>query len=84
VLAAHPAILAEAAVLAAAAFALPYCRRRGPWAAAGFGAALLAGTALVAPAAPLLPLLGAAWITAAILVVEQMALESTNYTESPG
>ena len=51
-LAAHPALLAEAAVLAAAAVALPYCRGRGPWAAAGFGAAFLACHRARAPAAP--------------------------------
>ena len=84
VLAAHPALLAEAAVLAAAAVALPYCRRRGPWVAAAFGAGLLAATALAAPAAPLLPLVGAAWITAAILGLEKMGAEGTNYTEPPG
>jgi hypothetical protein len=71
VLAAHPALLVEAAIFAAAAVALPFCRGRGPWPAAGFGAAFLAATALVAPSAPLLPLLGAAWLTAALLVLER-------------
>ena len=69
-LAAHPVLLAEAGVLAAAAAALPYARGRGPWAAAAFGSALLAGTALVAPAAALAPLIAAAWATAALLAVE--------------
>ncbi len=81
---AHPALLAEAVVLAAAAVALPYCRGRGPWAAAAFGAALLAATVLAAPAAPFLPLVGAAWLTAAILGLERMGLERTKYTEPPG
>jgi hypothetical protein len=66
----HPVLIAEALVVAAAAAALPYARGRGPWPAAIFGAALLAGTALVAPAAAFLPLLAAAWVTAAVLAVE--------------
>jgi hypothetical protein len=70
-LAAHPVLLVEGAVLAAAAALLPHVRRRGPWAAAGFGAALLAGTALAAPAAAVLPLIAAAWVTAAALAFER-------------
>jgi hypothetical protein len=65
---AHPVVLGQAVVLAAAAAALPYLRARGPWIAAGAGTALLAATALAAPAAPLLPLAAAAWITAAFLL----------------
>jgi hypothetical protein len=64
---AHPVLLGEAAVLAAAAAALPFVRGRGPWPAAGFGAALLAGTALVAPSTAALPLVAAAWLSAAVL-----------------
>jgi serine/threonine-protein kinase len=78
-LAAHPTLLAEAAIFAAAAVALPFCRGRGPWPAAGFGAAFLAATALAAPSAPLLPLLGAAWLAAALL-----ALERANHRVPPG
>ena len=37
----HPALIAEALILALAAAALPHVRRRGPWPAVGFGAALL-------------------------------------------
>ena len=74
---AHPALLAEAAVFAAAAIAIPYCRGRGPWLAAGFGAAFLAAMVIAAPAAPLLPLIGSAWLIAAILAFEQMRLETT-------
>jgi hypothetical protein len=69
-LAAHPVLLAEALVLAAAAALLPYARNRGPWPAAAFGAALLAGTALTAPAAALLPLIAAAWLTAGTLALQ--------------
>jgi hypothetical protein len=68
-LAAHPVLLAEALVLAAAAALLPYARNRGPWPAAAFGAALLAGTALTAPAAAVLPLIAAAWLTAGTLAL---------------
>jgi hypothetical protein len=69
-LAAHPVLLVEAVVLAAAAAALPYLRRRGPWPAAAFGAAFLAATALAAPSAAVLPLVAAAWLTAAALALE--------------
>jgi eukaryotic-like serine/threonine-protein kinase len=75
-LAAHPVLVTEALVLAAAAAALPHARGRGPWVAAGFGAALLASTALIAPAAAVLPLVGAAWSTAAALVLESIVLGS--------
>ncbi len=65
----HPVVLAEAAVLAAAAVALPYLRGRGPWAAAAGGGALLAATALLAPTAALAPLIAAAWLTAAVIAL---------------
>jgi hypothetical protein len=63
----HPELVAEAAVLGLAAAALPFARGRGPWPAAIFGGALLAATALIAPSAALLPLVAAAWLTAAVL-----------------
>lgn len=69
-LAAHPVLLGEALVLAAAAALLPYARHRGPWPAAAFGAALLAGTALLAPNAAVLPLVAAAWLTAGTLAFQ--------------
>ncbi len=69
-LAAHPVLLTEALVLAAAAALLPYARQRGPWPAAAFGAALLAGTALTAPAAAVVPLIAAAWLTAGTLALQ--------------
>ena len=95
VLTSHPALLAEAAIFAAAAVAIPYCRGRGPWVAAGFGAAFLAATALAAPSAPVLPLIGSAWLIAAILGFELMQLVTPrpaaavthnrgNYTGPPG
>jgi hypothetical protein len=67
VLQAHPALIAEALVLAAAAVLLP--RARGPWPAALYAAGLLTVSALAAPAAPLLPLAATAWITASILAL---------------
>ena len=69
-LAAHPVLVGEALVLATAAALLPQARRRGPWPAAIFGAALLAGTALLAPGAAVLPLIAAAWLTATALAFE--------------
>jgi hypothetical protein len=69
-LAAHPVLLGEALVLAAAAALLPYARTRGPWPAVLFAAALLAGTALTAPAAAVLPLIAAAWLTAGTLAFQ--------------
>ena len=69
-LTAHPALVAEAVALALAAAALPHVRRRGPWPAAGFAALLLAATALLAPAAAVLPFVIGAWLTGAALAVE--------------
>ncbi|HEX4525214.1 MAG TPA: serine/threonine-protein kinase [Gaiellaceae bacterium] len=69
-LSAHPVLVGEVLVLAAAAALLPQARRRGPWPAVIFGAALLAATALLAPAAAILPLIMASWLTAAALAFE--------------
>jgi hypothetical protein len=69
-LAAHPVLIGEAVALAAAAALLPSVRRRGPWPAALFGAALLACTAFIAPTAAVLPLVAAAWLTATALALE--------------
>jgi eukaryotic-like serine/threonine-protein kinase len=65
----HPTLVVEAIVLAAAAVLLPYARGRGPWVAAFFGAGLLATTALTAPAAAVLPLIAASWLTAGTLAL---------------
>jgi hypothetical protein len=93
-LTAHPALLAEACLFAVADAALPHCRRRGLWPAAGFGAAFLAATVIAAPSAPLLPLAATAWLTAALLALEQpvsgaandgkQVVKRGNYTGSPG
>ena len=69
---AHPVVLAEAGVLAAAAVALPYLRGRGLWAAAGAGSALLAATALVAPLSAYLPIVAAGWLTAVLLAAPRL------------
>jgi hypothetical protein len=63
--AAPPAFLAELVVLAAIAVAIPFAR--DPWRIAGLGAVMVAGTLLVAPAAPALPLVVGVWITCAWL-----------------
>jgi hypothetical protein len=63
--AASPALLAELVVFAAVAVAIPFAR--DPWRIAGLGAAMLAGTLLVAPATPALPLVLTAWLTVSVL-----------------
>jgi hypothetical protein len=65
----QPALLTEAGILAAVALALPYARARGHWGAAGLGAAMLCASVLAVPAAAALPLVAAAWVTAAVLAV---------------
>ena len=66
----HPALIAEALILALAAAAVPHVRRRGPWPAVGFGAFLLTGTALAAPAGPIVPFVAVAWLVTVALIVE--------------
>ena len=55
--------------LAVVAVALPYARGRGPWAAAALGASMLVLTLVPVPAVSALPLVAAAWITAAVALV---------------
>ncbi|HZR94836.1 MAG TPA: serine/threonine-protein kinase [Gaiellaceae bacterium] len=64
-LAAHPALTLEAAILAAVAVAAPYAR--GRWTAAGVGAALVAASLALSPPASAWPLVVAGWATAAAL-----------------
>jgi serine/threonine-protein kinase len=66
----HPALLAEAGAFAVAAAVLPHARGRGPWPAAIFGAAFMATTILLAPAAPVVALVAGGWLTAAVLAFE--------------
>jgi len=70
-LAAHPVIVGEALVLAVAAALLPLARGRGPWPAALFAGGLLAATAIPAPTAAVVPLIVAAWLTAAALILQR-------------
>jgi hypothetical protein len=67
--AAHPALLVEAGAFAVVAVLLPYAQARGRWGAAGLGAAMMAVTVLAVPAAQALPLIVAAWVTTAVLMV---------------
>jgi hypothetical protein len=66
-LTAHPALLRETVVLAAAAAVLPLAR--GPWPGAFYAAGLMTASALAVPGAALAPLAIAAWITASILAL---------------
>jgi hypothetical protein len=75
----HPVLVGETLVVALAAALLPLARDRGLWGAAGFGAALLAGTALLAPGAAVLPLIAAAWATAGALALGSK-VQGTTYT----
>jgi serine/threonine-protein kinase len=62
--------LLEAFAIAAAAAALDFCRRRGAWGGTAYGALLTAATLLVDARAPALPLVAAAWVSAALLAAE--------------
>jgi hypothetical protein len=73
-LSSQPALGLEALILTAAAVACPFALRRGVWGIAGFGAALLAATLLAAPDASALPLVAAAWLTCAVLLVQDRGL----------
>jgi hypothetical protein len=66
---AHQALLIEALAFAAIALVLPYAQARGRWGAAGLGAAMLGTTVLAVPSAQALPLVVAAWLTTAVLMV---------------
>jgi hypothetical protein len=63
--AAQPGLLAEALAFALVAAALPYARARGLWGAAVIGAGMLTLTLLLVPPAGAVPLVAAAWVTAA-------------------
>lgn len=71
VVAAHPALAAEALALGLAAAALPLVRGRGPWPVAAFGAAMLAATLLPAPEAAAAPLVAGAWLTCIVLLLDR-------------
>jgi hypothetical protein len=80
---AHPALLLEAVVLAAAAVVLPLARERGIWAIAGLGAGLIALTLLPAPTVAATPLVLAAWATCAALALHPR-LPEISLPWSPG
>ena len=61
----QPALLAEAAVLAAVAAAFPFAAARGRWGAAVLGAVMLVGSIAAVPSSHALPLAVAAWLVAA-------------------
>jgi hypothetical protein len=67
---AHPALLLEAAILAAAAVAIPFARERGLWGIAGLGAGLIALALLPEPAVAAAPLVVAAWATCTVLALK--------------
>ena len=71
-LGAIPPVLAfEALVVAAAAALLPHASRRGPWALAGLGAALLAALLLPDPRVAALPAVAAVWLTCGALALRR-------------
>jgi eukaryotic-like serine/threonine-protein kinase len=61
----HPGLVAEAVVFAFVALALPYAHARGRWGAAALGAGMIVATVLAVPSASAVPLVLAAWLTAA-------------------
>jgi Protein kinase domain len=66
---AHPALVVEALVLAAAAALLPFARSRGLWGIACLGAALLAATLLPVTSVAAIPLIVAVWATCGFLTL---------------
>ncbi len=67
VLAAHPALLVQAVVVAAAAALLPRAERHGVWGLAVFGALFLAAALLAAPSVAVLPVVLGCWLTVGTL-----------------
>jgi serine/threonine-protein kinase len=67
---ANQAVGLEALALAAVAVAIPYARTRGRWGVAALGAVMLSLTLLSVPTAAALPLVLAAWVTCAALVLD--------------
>jgi eukaryotic-like serine/threonine-protein kinase len=73
---AHPALLAEGLAFALLAAVLPLLRPYGRWGAAAFGGAMVLLCVPVAPAAAVVPLVAAAWVTAAVLGVRAALQEA--------
>jgi hypothetical protein len=61
----------EAVTLAVVAVLLPFARQRGPWAAAGLAAFMIAAPLLAAPALPAAPTVVAAWMICIGLLAER-------------
>jgi hypothetical protein len=65
----RPSLVVEAIVFAAAAGLIPYARKRGLWAVAGLGSAMLAAALLPVPDVAAIPLVGSVWITSVVLAL---------------
>jgi hypothetical protein len=65
----RPALAVETIVLATVAAALPYARRRGPWAVAALGAGFLAAALLAVPSVAAIPLVVSVWATCLVVAV---------------
>jgi hypothetical protein len=65
----RPALVVEALVLAGVAGLLPFARRRGLWAVAGLGAAMLASSLLPVPEVAAIPLVVSVWATCAVVAL---------------
>ena len=63
----RPVLLLEALLLAAAAVAIPYAVKRGPWGLAVLGGGVIALTLLPAPAVAAAPIVVAVWATCTVL-----------------
>ncbi|HKP18198.1 MAG TPA: hypothetical protein VJT84_06945, partial [Gaiellaceae bacterium] len=63
-------LLLETGALAVCAAAIGSCRRRGNWAAAGYGSLLTSLTLIAEPSASAAPLVAAAWLSALLLALE--------------
>ena len=68
-LASHPGLAAAAGALAVAAALLPLARKRGPWAVAGLGAAIVPVMLLPFPSVDALPVVAGAWAVCFPLIV---------------
>ena len=71
---AQPGAVRSTVVLLAAAVLVPFVRRRGPWAAAGYGAAVMGALLLPASDLDLLPAVAAAWLSFAALLLRRAHL----------
>jgi hypothetical protein len=71
------ATVVQAVTLGLVAVALPFVRGRGPWAAAGLAAFMIAGTLLAAPTLPALPVILCAWLIGLALAAEPFIRDRT-------